>query len=250
MKTAIQFGTLTLLLFFNGTATGDEKPRPEEPRAETTAEEIATDFAKFPAETPKKYADKLFLIKGEVEKVDGKNIYLKHYRAVGSVFVILQTPNMPNVTVGEHVQALGSMTAVFAGSVFFKCRKLKGREQIHGLWRLTGVRNGVPEREPDWRFEDGTIVFSYFVAVASPIDLKRGVSATYKLDPSQKPSTIDLKLGSGQEVRGIYLLADDVLIICLSKPGAARPSEFILNTEVGQELLVFQREEPKARNLK
>lgn len=189
----------------------------------------------------------MFLIKGEVEKVDGKNVHLKHYRAVGSVFVILQTPNDPTVKVGEQVQAVGSMTAVFAGSVFFKCMEMKRREPIHGLWRLTGVRNGVPEGEPDWRFDDGRIVFSYFVAVASTKDLKRGDSATYRLDPSQKPSTIDLKLGDGQEVRGIYLLADDVLVICLSKPGGKRPSEFIIETEVGQELLVFLREKPKVR---
>ena len=130
MKTAIQVVTLALVLFLLDTVDGDEKPQPKEPPVETTAEEIATDFAKFPAEAAKMYADKQLRIKGEVEKVDGKNVHLKHDRANGGVFVILQAPNVPTVTVGEQVQAVGSMTAVFAGSVFFKCMELKRLEPI------------------------------------------------------------------------------------------------------------------------
>ena len=217
MKTAIPFSTLALLLLAG--ARADDKPQPKETPAETTAEEIAVDFAKFPTEAPKEYTDKQLRITGEVEKVDGKNVYLKHDRAVGAVFIILQTPDAPDVEAGDQVQAAGSMAAVAGGSVWFKCKELKCRQTLLETWQFLGVRGRVPEEEPDWRFEEGRIVFLDFVAVASTKDLKRGATATYKVDPTQKPSTIDLKLEDGKEVRGIYLLANDALVVCLSKAG-------------------------------
>ncbi len=44
-----------------------------------------------------------------------------------------------------------------------------------------------------------------------------------------------------QEVLGIFWQAGDVLVLCLSKPGQPRPSEFTAKPEAGQELLLFQR---------
>jgi RNA polymerase sigma factor (sigma-70 family) len=125
------------------------------------------------------------------------------------------------------------------------------QKAFQGRWRLLQGRGRIAEDEPNWHFEEGKkIWFGYFVAVASPKDFKRGRTATYKLDPSQHPKTIDVTLEDGKEVRGIYLLADDALIICLSKAGAARPSAFTAGTEAGEELLLFQREEPKAKKSK
>jgi uncharacterized protein (TIGR03067 family) len=252
MKTKIQFFSLMLVLFLLGAASGDESVN--ESPVKTTAEVIATDFAKFPAEAAKHYADKRLRITGEVEKVDGKNVYLKHNRAAGGVFVIIQTPNNPQVEVGQQVQTEGSLGAVLGGSVWFKCEELKVAKAIQGTWLRMEVQDSVPKLGEDWSFEEAKVLLLSRKTVRPPsvsssddLKLKQWRTATYILDSTQTPNTLDLKLEDGREVRGIYLLAEDVLIICLSNTGTARPSEFTAATETGQELLQFQREKAKSR---
>jgi hypothetical protein len=109
------------LFLLLGTANEDEKPKP----TETSAEEIATDFARFPTEAPKKYAGTQLRLRGEVEKVEGKSVYLKHDRAAGGVFIIIQTADTPKVKAGEEVRVEGSITAVAGGSIWIKCAELK-----------------------------------------------------------------------------------------------------------------------------
>ncbi len=120
-------------------------------------------------------------------------------------------------------------------------------EAIEGTWLRLAVQNSVPQLEEDWRFEGGKLVFLQHRAVRSPEELKRWGKATYKLDPARTPHAMDLTMEDGKKVRGIYLLADDVLVVCLSKPGAARPRKFAANPDEGQELLQFQRQAAKAR---
>src|SRR5262249_2211127 len=50
----------------------------------------------------------------------------------------------------------------------------------------------------------------------------------------------------GQILRGIYLLEGDMLKVCRSDPGQARPREFTTWTDSGQTLFVSQREKVKA----
>jgi uncharacterized protein (TIGR03067 family) len=121
------------------------------------------------------------------------------------------------------------------------------KDKLQGKWLRMALQGSVAQSDKDWRFEKGNISFLQHKAVRSAEELKQWGTASYHLDPSRTPGTIDLKQEDGKEVRGIYLLADDVLVICLSKAGAARPSEFTADLEARQELLQFQREEPKSR---
>jgi uncharacterized protein (TIGR03067 family) len=123
----------------------------------------------------------------------------------------------------------------------------KPQQAIQGTWLRMAVQGSVPQWGEDWRFEGGQVIFLQRRAVRSREELPRWGSATYKLDATHTPGTIDLETEDGKEVRGIYLLADDVLVVCLSKAGAARPSEFAADLDAGQESLQFQRQKPKAR---
>jgi uncharacterized protein (TIGR03067 family) len=109
------------------------------------------------------------------------------------------------------------------------------------------VQGSVSQFDEDWRFEEGKVIFLQHRAVGFREELKRWGTAAYKLDAARTPGTMDLQVEDGKEVRGIYLLADDALVVCLSKSGAARPAAFTSRPEAGQELLPFQRQEPKAR---
>ena len=122
-------------------------------------------------------------------------------------------------------------------------------ETINGEWSLMGYRilqsglTSVAQDEPDWHIEKGKIDFRYFIAVASSKELKWGDAATYRVDPSKHPKTIDLEWPDGKKMQGIYLLVDDVLAICLGSADGQRPTTF--TADAGQQLLQFQREKPK-----
>jgi uncharacterized protein (TIGR03067 family) len=71
--------------------------------------------------------------------------------------------------------------------------------------------------------------------------------ATFKIDPTKKPKTIDLhpKTAKGQVVVGIYELEGDTLKICMPEPstGKKRPTEF--SGKDGKSLMTFEREKSK-----
>jgi uncharacterized protein (TIGR03067 family) len=101
-------------------------------------------------------------------------------------------------------------------------------------------------------------------SVASPKDLRqmkvvlagekwtlhlegKTAEATFKIDPTKKPKTIDLRptTAKGQVMVGIYELNVDTLTICLPEPstGKKRPTEF--SGKGGQSLTTYEREKPK-----
>jgi uncharacterized protein (TIGR03067 family) len=71
---------------------------------------------------------------------------------------------------------------------------------------------------------------------------ERRSPATYKLDPSKNPKTIDITIGSGSEkgrtLLGIYALEGDTLTICVNE--RFRPTE--LKDGPGTDLIVLKRE--------
>lgn len=67
----------------------------------------------------------------------------------------------------------------------------------------------------------------------------------FQLDPSKTPRAIDVTPMDGPDKgkgwKGIYLLRDDVLIVCRSKDGGERPTEFSADPKTGRELLFLTR---------
>jgi len=72
--------------------------------------------------------------------------------------------------------------------------------------------------------------------------------ATYKVDPSQKPRTIDITHVTGPQqgktFRGIYELEGDQLKICWSGDGEKRSTEFAVKPKTTQALLTLKRGKP------
>jgi tetratricopeptide (TPR) repeat protein len=70
------------------------------------------------------------------------------------------------------------------------------------------------------------------------------VPATFKIDPSKSPKTIDIHLliktpGGDSTILGIYEVGDNTLKLCQGEPGRDRPSEF--KKGPGQRLRIFKR---------
>jgi uncharacterized protein (TIGR03067 family) len=84
---------------------------------------------------------------------------------------------------------------------------------------------------------------------AAPQVLFKG---TFKLDPAQKPKTLDIiitedineNLNKGKTVPGIYELDGDTLKWCAPEPGSIgeRPKEFVTKPEAKHMLSVLKRE--------
>jgi uncharacterized protein (TIGR03067 family) len=71
-------------------------------------------------------------------------------------------------------------------------------------------------------------------------------SGTLKLDPTEKPKTIDFVIKEGDDKgktqHGIYTLDGDNLKICMAKPGKDRPKELSSKEDSGNILVVLKRE--------
>jgi uncharacterized protein (TIGR03067 family) len=73
-----------------------------------------------------------------------------------------------------------------------------------------------------------------------------GEEATYKIDASQKPMTLDITPLQGpnanKTAKGIIQLEGDSLKMCWSRPGGERPKEFVTKTGTNTLLFVLKRE--------
>jgi uncharacterized protein (TIGR03067 family) len=64
----------------------------------------------------------------------------------------------------------------------------------------------------------------------------------YTLGPSAKPRAINLTDKDGRKALGIYSLEEEILQICWTERGKARPTEFATKPGSGFDLFVLKRE--------
>jgi uncharacterized protein (TIGR03067 family) len=115
----------------------------------------------------------------------------------------------------------------------------KAKNSIEGTWEVVSLEHGG-QNAPEDQAKQFKIVIT-----ADKLTFKMGNDAahqaTYKVDPSKKPPTIDLTPEEGPEkgkvALGIYSLKGDELKICASKPGAERPTEF--KSPAGTEIVLI-----------
>jgi uncharacterized protein (TIGR03067 family) len=115
----------------------------------------------------------------------------------------------------------------------------KDTMKIEGTWVVvSATKDGKPGEEiqdDKLTFKDGLLTHA---------SKKTEGKGTYKLDPSAKPSTIDIvEEGKDKPFRGIYRLEGDKLVICMSiAADDKRPTEFAAKAGSGQMLVELKRE--------
>jgi uncharacterized protein (TIGR03067 family) len=128
---------------------------------------------------------------------------------------------------GFAVLALGMMLAADKGKAD---ADKTDKDKIQGTWSLvTREENGESQKvaEGDEHYIKIRIEGEKFMVTLSSGEHE----ATFKVDPSKKPKTIDLTLKGGdedgKEMKGFYELDGDMLKICIGNPeNPDRPAEF------------------------
>jgi uncharacterized protein (TIGR03067 family) len=125
-------------------------------------------------------------------------------------------------------------------------KKEEPKDELEATWvPVSSIRDGVKDENPPpglkLVFKNGTV--SVFV------NDKTEETMEYKLDPSQKPKTIDLTKTSGAAkgtgAKGIYEIDGDTLRLCVpTMPEKVnnRPTKFASEKDSGYTLLTLKRE--------
>jgi uncharacterized protein (TIGR03067 family) len=120
-------------------------------------------------------------------------------------------------------------------------------DKLQGTWQAVKVEiGGVPlpdELVNNLKYE---IKGNNIVTMGVPEIIKQYGAATFKLDPSTKPKSIDFTCtagdNKGNELEGIYELKDDELRICVQITGKERPNAFVTKEGENRGLLLLKRE--------
>lgn len=116
------------------------------------------------------------------------------------------------------------------------------KAKLQGTWKVVSLEiDGTKAPEED--IKKMSLVFQDGKAITRRTGDK-DYEATYTIDPSQKPATVEFVSGNEKEkpIRCIYLLNGDDLKICASMPGDARPKEFTSKKGEQTSLIVLKRE--------
>lgn len=115
-------------------------------------------------------------------------------------------------------------------------------DKLQGLWKVVSVESDGKKLSED------VVKYIRMTVKGDKIVMKednKEEEATYKLDPAQKPKTMDLTFKAGDKtetVKLIYDLNGDDLKLCGGKAGKDRPKEFASKGGSGLNLIVFKRE--------
>ena len=115
----------------------------------------------------------------------------------------------------------------------------KDKENIQGAWKAVSGEAGG-QKLSDERIESIKIVIAADKITVNVADNTR--VSTYKIDPAQKPKTIDLTNEMDQTAPGIYELDGDNLKVCWNQGGSERPKKFESKPDTQVRLMVFKRE--------
>jgi uncharacterized protein (TIGR03067 family) len=97
------------------------------------------------------------------------------------------------------------------------------------LKKLAGKWTVVSAEKSGKKAPDGELDNLQVVIAGNKLSFKKGDKGEdipFKIDPSKKPKQIDLTTPKGETVTGIYEVTADMLKICASAPGEARPTAF------------------------
>ena len=117
---------------------------------------------------------------------------------------------------------------------------LRDKERLQGTWI---IQSSERDGQVDETIKDDTVTFDGDSVTVMTKDKEQ--KATFKLDATKKPKTIDFTPSEEGEkdkiVLGIYSLDKDELRVCFTKAGGERPTEFSAKEGTGHHLIVLKR---------
>ena len=125
----------------------------------------------------------------------------------------------------------------------------KDQEALQGSWKVVSSEAGGKDQTE--QFKDHLLVFE-----GDTFALKKGndvgLKGTFKLDPSEKPSAIDMTIAEGGQegdkgkvLHGIYELGKGTLKWCTAEPGGTdRPKEFSTKEGINHMLVTLKKDRP------
>jgi uncharacterized protein (TIGR03067 family) len=125
----------------------------------------------------------------------------------------------------------------------------KVQEKLQGTWKAISVERRGESKHDE---EDHRLIFD-----GNQFRIKRGdqtmIQGTFKLEPSKKPTEIDMKITEdqngkqkGKTALGIYTLDGDTLKWCVADPGTTeRPKDFSAPPDTKIMFITLKREKSK-----
>jgi uncharacterized protein (TIGR03067 family) len=123
----------------------------------------------------------------------------------------------------------------------------KDQEKLQGTWQtVSGELNGDKLDEELCKVLKFVCKGAKF-EVQGPADiLQQYAKASFKIDATTTPKTLDVKIGDGEkkgdEIEGIYELDGDNLKVCAKLVGKERPADFTTKSGSNMVSLVLKRE--------
>jgi len=125
-----------------------------------------------------------------------------------------------------------------------------GRLELTGTWQAVSYSLDG-NKAPDEDMKKIKLSIDSEGKTAALRDGQVFIASTTRIDPARDPMTIDVTFTEGEArgrtALGIYKIEDDVLTICRTAPGKARPTEFSSRPGSGQTLMAYKREKAKTK---
>jgi uncharacterized protein (TIGR03067 family) len=129
-----------------------------------------------------------------------------------------------------------------------KEKKKSDADKMEGTWQAVSVQiSGVPLPDEIVTNLKYVIKGNKMTTVGVPEIIAQYAEATFKLDPSTKPKSMDVTCTAGEkkgdQMEAIYeFKGDDELRLCVQIVGKERPGEFATKEGDNRGLLVLKRE--------
>jgi uncharacterized protein (TIGR03067 family) len=216
---------------------------------------IKIDQTKKPKEIDVKFEGKdedsygIYEIEGDSIRIavgKSKDMRPKDFKTQGSLVITLKrTPAVKGGDAKDKTGKRGERERLVAFQDVGGEKKKSDKDLIQGTWRVEETIDNGEALPPEF------LQTIKFVVTADKIDLKAGeliLKASYTVDETKKPKTLDLKFESGMDVIGIYEFAgNDKVRFCLADAGKERPKEFASAKGSEWKLVTLKRfkDEPK-----
>lgn len=123
----------------------------------------------------------------------------------------------------------------------------KDMKKVQGTWKMIYAEY-KGQRRPVEEVATNVLVMSGDKCTLFKAEDKIHEHGGFRLDPTRHPKAIDITEDEGplkgQSNRGIYLLEDDLFILCYNEPDMERPTHFTSKPTASIYLFIYKRDKP------